>query len=101
MIQTREGESFFPQAVTRRLVRQNAARQYLDRHFPFEEFVSCAIDLAHSARSDLLQDAVMPEQLAEGYTFGDRLIAHRPSSYSGDADAEITAKGTPVSSRCQ
>ena len=65
MVEAAERERFAAEALARRVVGQRAGGQDLQRDVAVEPLVVGAIDDAHAAFADLLEDAVVAEGLAD------------------------------------
>jgi hypothetical protein len=65
VVEPREGERLQAEALARGLVRQGARRQHLERHVAVQPFVVGAVDHAHAAGPDHLQDPEMSERLTD------------------------------------
>ena len=63
MIQRRSGLRLAPEAFQRRLVLHHFARQEFQRHLPPQLGILRAINHAHSAAANFLDDAVMRDDL--------------------------------------
>src|SRR5271170_3532677 len=64
MIQLGERQSFLAKSLPSSLVSQHPGRQHFKRNITVQLFVMSAINLAHAASSNLLNDQVVPQRIA-------------------------------------
>src|ERR1700679_2991296 len=58
MIETRQGKSFNAEASASFAIRKHAGREHFDGDFALELFIAGAIDNAHAAHANRLQDGI-------------------------------------------